>query len=184
MKSKIEEAAVFSQCNKFSRVGGVVIFGSTFAADLPITELAMDADMDVMLYNRSIHGLQADEAEMYLDSCVKELCPKKLFLNIGDADLGYAGFSTAGFISTYEAFVKSAKKKLPNTDIYIVSVCSIDQKTESVNEELRKLTERMLCEYIDITRSAFGKDNAIRVFRDLRACFRLRNITFADAMVH
>ncbi len=182
MVAKKSECEDYARYNSLCRSGEIVLFGSSFAADLPLTELAQDFNIEEKLYNRSIHGLTVCEAKDYLKNCVEELAPRKVFINIGDADLDDADFNLEQFISEYEWLLYQIHSSVNRVRLYIMSVCSKNVHAAELNQALRELAAKTGCTYLDVTRYAFQNDGKLRVFRAMRNFFRPAPLTFADAM--
>ncbi len=181
-------AARKSECEEFARYnalcpsGGIVLFGASFAAELPLNELAQDLGVEERLYNRSIRGLTVGEAREYLKDCVEDLAPRKVFINIGDADLETPDFDQARFVAEYEWLLYQIHTSVPGVRLYVVSVCSQDPRAASLNRALRTLAEKSGCHYLDVSRCVFQTNGKIKMFRALRSFLRAEPMTFADAM--
>ena len=87
MKTSVQEKAnAYKGINEIALKGEIVIFGSSYMANFPFYELINKFHLDSAVYNRSIDGMTAAEAEELLRSCVLEIAPRKIFLQLGEAD--------------------------------------------------------------------------------------------------
>ena len=87
--------------------------------------------------------------------------PENLFIEFGMNDLiAYRG-KTAPFIKEYSGIVKDLKKKLPNTNIYVVSISTISQEGiaskpslknfGAYNEAMKKMCKEEKINFVDTT---------------------------------
>lgn len=58
--------SAYQTLNQVAEAAGVVLFGSTTAANLPLNELLQDFGVNCTVYNRSVEGLTIEEAESYI----------------------------------------------------------------------------------------------------------------------
>ena len=58
----------------------------------PVNKLLSEIGLNLIVYNRAIGGYITDELMQVLDTCVFELEPKRVFINIGTNDLSTAEY--------------------------------------------------------------------------------------------
>lgn len=178
-RKKTEIESRFSDMNKVAKKNSVVFFGSNYFSSIPFSEFAECYNMEESVYNRSVANKSIDELCDMLDSCVFELAPSKVFINIGEVDLNDSAMELNEFVEKYEWMLYTINA---NTcaDIYIVSVLSGD--SASVNVRLRALAAQYGCRYIDITSSLGMPNQALRSFNLMKSYIRTRPMDFLDAM--
>ena len=79
--------SAYQTLNQVAEAGGVILFGSTTAANLSLNELLQDFGVNCTVYNRSVEGLTIEEAESYIQPCIVPLIPKKILLHFGEEEL-------------------------------------------------------------------------------------------------
>lgn len=57
------EVENFRKLNRIAKKNSVVLLGSTFAKDIPVSELVQTFDIDCNVYNRSLTDLSVFDAE-------------------------------------------------------------------------------------------------------------------------
>ena len=87
MKLFENELENYRMLNKVARKGGAVLFGSTFARNIPLGELKQDFEFDCDLYNRSLTDLSVFDVGGVLEDCVIGLEPRKVLIQLGETDL-------------------------------------------------------------------------------------------------
>lgn len=178
-KPKTEIESRFSEMNKIANKGNVVFFGSTYFSKMPFSELGECFGMKEELYNRSVEDKGIDELCDMADSCVFELMPSKVFINIGEKEANDDTVDIDEFIEKYEWLLYTINSNT-DADIYIVSVMA--ENSSKINARLKELSNQYGCKYIDIT-SAFGTSNqSLKAFSLMKAYMRNRPIDFYEAM--
>ena len=171
----------FRELNAKIKNGSIVFFGSKFFSSMPASELAKMYGLDEEIYNRSIENLNMDIVSSYLNTCVLELMPAKVFLNLGDSDIENGSFNLDSFISKYEWLLYTINTKT-KAKMYIIPVMSSSPIAASVNTELEKLAKKYNCSFIDITPALSTEKPLLKSFEILKPYLRTHPINFADAM--
>lgn len=177
------ETEEFRKLNKVAKTNGVVLFGSSFAKEIPVCELKQTFNMECSIYNRSIADLSVFSAGELLNDCVCNLLPKKVLLQLGETDLEQGYHTIPEIISAYEKLIAKLKSADKHCSIVVVSVCENENgiHPDELNRALEKMAHRMNCQYADIS-PAFSNDSpCIKAFSLLK-CFILDRISFYDAM--
>lgn len=177
------EAEEYCKLNEFAVKNGIVLFGSTFAKDIPVGELRQAFDLDCNIYNRSFTDVSIFDAEALLMECVESLAPSKILLQLGETDLERGYRSVPEIIAAYDSLVKSIKKRNRFTDIVIVSVCenSNDIQPSEFNSQLENMAKKNKCKFADISNAASDRMPVVKAFSMLKMFMR-NGITFCDAM--
>ena len=176
MNTYTEQLKKYEIINKAILKNGAVIFGGDWICDIPVSELARDYEIDVPVYNRSIRGLSADNAEKLIDTCIFALMPNKVFINLGENDVIKDNFNADDFIDKYEWILYTIHSKC-NCSIYIMSIAA--DKTGRINNKLKKLAEKYECEYIDIQGCV---NSFLKFFSKIKFFLRNHSITLCEAM--
>ena len=177
------EAEEYCRLNDFAVRNGIVLFGSTFAKEIPVGELRQAFNLDCNIYNRSFTDVSIFDAEALLIKCVESLAPSKILLQLGETDLERGYRSVPEIISAYDSIVKNIKKRNRFTDIVIVSVCenSNDIQPSEFNSQLENLAKKNKCRFADISNAASDRMPVFKAFSMLKRFMR-NGITFCDAM--
>lgn len=171
----------FKQLNSKVKNGNIVFFGSSYLAGFPVAELAKMYGLDEEIYNRSIANLTMDQVQSYLNLCVLDFMPGKVFLNIGEEDIKIGGFNMDNFISKYEWLLYTIHTKTKAT-IYILPVMSSSPIASALNIALEELANKYGCKYIDTIPALTSERPVLRTFELLKAYLRTHPLNFADAM--
>ena len=179
--AQVHEENMFHQMNAVAKKGGVVFFGSNRFAELPVAELIQSFHMDETVYNRSIANAAIDEIAPMVDSCVTELNPDKVFVNLGDADLEDPALDPDEFITKYECLLRTIAGRT-KAKIYVVSLLSVTATAREINTRLNTLALENGCEYIDVTNAIMFDRPDLRMFDLMKSYVRTHPIDFSEAM--
>ena len=123
--------------------------------------------------------MKITEAQNYIQCCVLELNPEKVFIEIGEEDLPGRDFNIDEFIACYEWLLYSIHKET-RADIYILS--TFGYGSDDVNLRLRKLTNESGCVYIDVADIYNCEKSDLLIMNKLKYYIRRGNINFYDAI--
>lgn len=171
----------YKELNSVTETGGILLFGSDYFSSMPLGELAHSFHLDMPIYNRSIKNIRIDNIQAYLDVCMFDLHPQKIFINIGESDIKNPDLDIDAFISKYEWLLYTIHTKA-SAEIYIVSIISRNALASRINARLKTLAEQSGCQYIDAVSALSSERPMLRVFELLKFHFRNRSLSFADAM--
>ena len=133
----------------------------------PVEELVKEKQIDMIIYNRGIGGFITDELLENIDTCILDLKPSKLFINIGTNDLSNPDIPIAQMIDHYDQILCQVKDVLPDVKLYLMAYYPInyDAATEEMkpcllvrtnpkiaeaNAAVKKLAEKYHAKYMDI----------------------------------
>ena len=180
MKSSVlERANAYIGLNAIALKGEIVVYGSSYMANFPFYELINRCHLENAVYNRSIDGMTSDEAEELLEQCVIQLAPKKIFLQLGEAD------SSADDVIRYNQMIlRTIRTKLPESKVYLLGQSSGNRNERRINEALKMFCDNIHVFFIpfmdpvqDLREQYFG------YFKQLVMYFRDHPIGFSDAFV-
>ena len=177
------EAEEYCRLNELAVRNGVVLFGSTFAKEIPVGELRQAFDLDFNIYNRSFTDVSVFDAEPLLMECAESLAPSKILLQLGETDLERGYRSVPEIISAYDSLVKNLRKRNRFTDIVIVSVCENSNgiQPSEFNSQLENMAKKNKCRFADISNASSDRMPVVKAFSMLKRFMR-NGITFCDAM--
>lgn len=177
MQAKME---CYKDMNKNSLQNGVVFFGANYFDRLPLGEQsALDTDMPV--YNRSIAHLHISQVGCLLESCILDLNPSKIFINIGDEDIASSSFDIDTFIEQYEWMLYTLHSRT-DARIYIVSIISPLPVATRLNHRLETLARDTGCTFLNAAGMLNSNSPISTLFSLLRPYVRTHDINFASAM--
>ena len=82
-----KELKLYKSLNRLANADGTVIFGDADDRVIPLAELKETFELQNNYYNRSFSGLSLSNSADLFDQCVAPLCPKDIYLHIGQNDL-------------------------------------------------------------------------------------------------
>lgn len=177
------EVEEYRKLNELAVRNSVVLFGSTFAKEIPVGELRQAFDLDFNIYNRSFTDVSIFDAEALLMECAERLAPSKILLQLGETDLERGFRSIPEIIAAYDSLVKSIKKRNRFTDIVIISVCENLNgiQPSEFNSQLENMAKKNKCKFADISNASSDRMPVVKAFSMLKMFMR-NGITFCDAM--
>ncbi len=176
MELYANEIKTYRQLNQVAHTGGVVLFGSSFAKNIPVNELKQDFDLDCNLYNRSLADLSVFDAASVLSDCVINLAPSKVLIQLGETDLEHGFRSISEIVAQYELIINQIRTCLRGCSITLISVCDPDTRLypEELNGQLKVLAEKTGCQYADLSPALSNEAPAVKAFDLLKRFFRNR----------
>lgn len=165
--TKEDKIKRYIKLNKSVVPGQIVCSGSSLMEMFPVEDLAKEKHLDMIIYNRGIGGFITDELLENIDTCILDLKPSKLFINIGTNDLSNPNITITKMIHNYDKILCQVKEALPDIKIYLMAYYPINydaataemklcllirtnDKIASANEAVKKLAQKHHAIYIDI----------------------------------
>lgn len=176
-----KEFDYYKGLNNLADKGGVVFFGSTFAKNIPVSELGQGLTLTCGIFNRSFTDLSVFDAAELVDTAVMELQPRKVILQLGETDMERGYKSVTDIIDAYEKLILKLKKSDKRLKIVMASVCSGKTDCSKLNSAIEALANKCKCQYADITKAGQTDMAGVKAFGMLK-CFLLDHLTFCDAM--
>ena len=130
----------FHMLNKVAKKGAVLFTGSSLMEQFPISELAAGAGIPGPIYNRGIGGTTTDDFLREIEAVLLELEPGKVFINIGTNDMTknvYGDGWMDHLEANYEKILKTAKERLPETEIFCMAYYPTNHHLPGQNEWTR-----------------------------------------------
>ncbi|MDD6564742.1 MAG: hypothetical protein PUF08_06645 [Clostridiales bacterium] len=178
------ELKEYTDLNRIAKSDSVVVFGSSFAKNIPVSELDISYDMDSYIYNRSITDLSVFDACDVIETCIYNIQPSKILIQLGETDLARGFKVIPEIVTEYNKVIRKIRDNAPNAEIVVLSVCSTDVEIypEQLNKALSVMSSYLKCKFVDITASSNHESPYIRAFEILKPYIRKDNISFFDAM--
>lgn len=111
----------YHKLNLTAEKGCVLFAGSSLMEMFPVEKFAQEDGLPVTVYNRGVGGFITDELIAAVDTCIIDLAPKKLFINIGTNDLSDASRSMEQIMSNYALILDEVKKAVPEVRMYLMA---------------------------------------------------------------
>ncbi|WP_432650637.1 SGNH/GDSL hydrolase family protein [Huintestinicola sp.] len=169
----------YSFLNKLARSGGIVIWGSTTLAELPVNELLKNYDVSRYIYNRSIPGLTLSNAEEYLDVCVLALSPEKLILNLGEEDIRKGG-DVSELIEQYRWLLYRIHLALPGCALIITGVRGSGELQHKFNSALEALAREFGCLFCAVDGGDTDEEYGLSFIGSVRLSLYDDNMNYTD----
>ena len=126
-KGTVKKYKVLNQCVKKGRT---LFVGSSLMEWFPISELQLSLDEHYHIYNRGIAGSVTDELLYWMDECIFELEPSKIFINIGTNDMNTSEYRLEKLIANYDNILSQIKTRLPSCQVYVMAYYPINAKAD------------------------------------------------------
>ncbi len=117
----------FQELNKIAQKGQIVFAGSSLMEQFPIYEMLLDRQLPYIIYNRGVGGFTTQELMDSLETCILDLEPAAVFLNIGTNDMNGDDFVLSEFLERYERIVEKIQDKLPEVKLFLLAFYPVNQ---------------------------------------------------------
>ena len=181
-KQKVEN---YKELNKSAVKGQILFTGSSLMEQFPICELCQSLQMTKKVYNRGISGTTTEDFLREIDTVLLDLEPSEVFINIGTNDMNrelYGNLWLVKLIENYRTILEALKKKLPDTNVYIMAYYPVNdayEKADSrlenmlqvrtnanlkiVNEKLKDMAEMFGYLYIDVNKNLTDEEEKLKL---------------------
>lgn len=170
----------FQELNRFVVPGQIVMAGFSLMEQFPINELMMSAGISGIVYNRGIGGYTTAQYMSVLDTCVLDLKPRKLFINIGTNDIGATENWQETLIRNYREILQRIRSELPECQIYVLAfypVANMEKpfmppnafeprtldKVQRANELVKAMAEQMDIPFLNVNQAVEDDDGFMRM---------------------
>lgn len=178
MKATVQaKANTFKGINEIALKGEIVIYGSTYLANFPFYELANKCHLEHAIYNRSIDDLTTEEAEELLQSCVLDIAPKKIFLQLGEENP-----NAEDVFSHYQTILKTIRMGLPDAKTYLLGLPADLPGADAFHRKLKTLCDGKHVIFVPFIGEQKAQPAAYTAqFKQLVRFFRDNPISLSDA---
>jgi len=157
-----------------------VIIGTGSISKLPFAELINFFGLNISVCDRSMESVSIYDAPAYMDECVFNLNPDKVFMYFGD-ECDRPCFDKEAFSEAYEFLIDTVAARC-DCSIYILSVFSDSAAANDLNRMLSRMARENGCEFIDAVECISGERSMLRLFKKLSHYMRDSRISFGEAM--
>lgn len=179
---KIKTLKRYQILNEQAQKGKVLFTGSSMMEQFPINEMLMTENLSLVVYNRGIGGFTTDDMLEHMEEMIFGTEPSVIFINIGTNDIGSRDYSLEHLIENYERILKEIKERLRNVKVYLLAYYPVNDSPEVAthewvrnalktrtnenicfaNQAVRKLAEKMECQYIDLNDGLTDEKGCLR----------------------
>lgn len=177
----------YKKMNKTAEKGKIVFAGSSLMEMFPIEQFVKEDTPDIVVYNRGIGGFVTEELLENIDTCIIDLQPSKLFINIGTNDLSDSRRSFGEIFERYEKILSIVTEKVDSVSMYLMAYYPVNfnaateemkpclqvrsnEKIKAANDEVARLARKFNANYIDVSGSLKDENG------DLRAEFTIEGM--------
>ncbi len=182
MKTQKAYLESYEELNRVCHFNGTVLFGATTASKIHVSELAQSCALNQVIYNRSLPGLSVFGGRDVLKTCVLDLCPDEVFVQLGEEDLSFENHTLTNILTEYEWLLYEIHGKLPRCTIKIVSVPTGHANSCKLNRALENLANQAGCGFVDMTPVSTAPHPEVRAFSILKGNMHQNPLCFGDAM--
>lgn len=127
---KQEKLRKYRRLNRLAAKGKTVFAGSSLMEFFPINELQQTLPNAYCIYNRGIAGYVSAELLASMETCIFELEPSKLFINIGSNDIGAPEYRKERLLANYDDILTQIGRRLPDCRVYVMAYYPVNPKAE------------------------------------------------------
>lgn len=139
-KRKRDKLKSYKMLNQYVKKGQILFVGSSLMEWFPINEMQQNLSKDYIIYNRGIAGFVTTELLAYMEECIFELEPSKIFINIGTNDMNTPDYKKDKLIKNYDKILTEIGEKLPNCKVYVMAYYPLNAKADfpGVDKEFKE----------------------------------------------
>lgn len=179
-REKTEKIRRFYELNKIARKGQIVFAGSSLMEQFPIYEMLHNRKLPYTIYNRGVGGYTTAELLENLETCVLDLNPRAVFLNIGTNDMNGEDYVLTDFLKRYEQIVLKIRKSLPWTKLFLLAFypvnqdaapdsetreafrCRTNERIQEANREILKIAGWYQATYLDLNEGITDENGQLK----------------------
>ena len=120
-KETDKKILAYKQKNKEVKKQQVVFAGSSLMEMFPIEQMTDTLDLPYIIYNRGVGGYRIHDLLQVLDTCIFDLEPDRVFINIGTNDLSDSSFTMQDLFEQYSQILDEIRNHLPQTRVYLMA---------------------------------------------------------------
>jgi len=137
---KLGKLKRYQHLNTYAVKGQTLFVGSSLMEQFPINEFQQALNKKIVIYNRGVGGFVTNELLAAMDTCIFELAPTRIFINIGTNDIAAPDYKKENLIVNYDQILSEIKDHLPHCQVFVMAYYPVNQKADfpSVNEAMKK----------------------------------------------
>lgn len=116
--------------NRLAKKGQTVLVGSSLMEFFPIHELQQSLGQRYCIYNRGIAGYVTEEQLASMETCIYELEPSTIFINIGTNDISAPDYTLEKLIAGYDEILTRIASRLPDCRVYVMAYYPVNAKDD------------------------------------------------------
>ncbi len=166
---KQEKVERYRHLNKFVRPHQILFVGSSLMEQFPIYELLLDKKLPYTIYNRGIGGTTTFELLENMDTCIYDLKPDYIYINIGTNDLNLPDYTEESLIDRYRTILLCIREHLPKVKLFLLAYYPVNpivaennpwikealkvrtnDRIESANKAVERLAAEMGAQFLDL----------------------------------
>ena len=137
--TKEEKVQRYRKLNESCLKEQIVFAGSSLMEMFPIEKFVKEDHLGLTVYNRGIGGYVTQELLDNIDTCILDLKPSRLFINIGTNDLSNADISIEEIMVQYEKLLDQVLAEIPDCRITLMAYSPVNY--EAAIEEMKPVLE-------------------------------------------
>lgn len=158
----------YKKMNETAEKGKIVFAGSSLMEMFPIEQFVKEDKLDIVVYNRGVGGFVTEELLENINTCIIDLQPSKLFINIGTNDLSDSRRSFEEIFERYGKILSIVTEKVDDVSMYLMAYYPVNynaateemkpclkirsnEKIKAANEEVARLARKFNANYIDVS---------------------------------
>ena len=128
---KREKVRKYGILNRLARKGQTVLVGSSLMEFFTIHELLQTLGRpQPCIYNRGIAGYVTAELLESMDTCIFELEPSRIFINIGTNDISAPDYRLERLLANYDEILSRIGERLPDCRVYVMAYYPVNAQAE------------------------------------------------------
>ncbi|GIP00788.1 lysophospholipase [Paenibacillus lautus] len=127
---KKEKLRKYKILNQLARKGQTVLVGSSLMEFFSINELQQTLEHRYCIYNRGIAGYVTAELIASLETCIFELEPSQIFINIGTNDISAPDYILENLLANYDEILTRIAERLPDCKVYVMAYYPVNAEAE------------------------------------------------------
>lgn len=169
----------YRRLNKYVRRGETLFVGSSLMEQFPLYELKMSLGIPGIAYNRGIGGYTTAELLDVMDTCIFDLAPSRIFINIGSNDMAAMGFSVEGLRENYRRILQQIRDRLPACQITMMAYYPVNTSCalpgfedffstrnnptiQACNRMVEELASEMGCRFINVNQGLLDQNGDLK----------------------
>lgn len=169
----------YSKMNETTDKGKIVFAGSSLMEMFPVEQFVKEDQLNVTVYNRGIGGFVTEDLLVNINTCIIDLEPSKLFINIGTNDLSNPQVSISRVMENYGKIIAEVKNKVQDVKVYLMAYYPVNyeaasdemkqclkirsnDKIKCANKELSLLARQYHANYIDVNAPLLDENGSLK----------------------
>ncbi|GIO34853.1 MULTISPECIES: GDSL-type esterase/lipase family protein [Paenibacillus] len=130
LDEKKEKLRKYKILNTLARKGQTVLVGSSLMEFFPVNELQQTLEHRYCIYNRGIAGYVTAELLESMETCIFDLEPSKIFINIGTNDISAPDYELERLLANYDEILSRIASRLPDCRVNVMAYYPVNAEAE------------------------------------------------------